>query len=161
MFSPRFQRGYTMLEIILALVIALLVLAVAVPSVMTALNNPPSQQSFEEFDAMVQEARRRSVTEERPYILVWGREKEVVLRPKSAANPDEARGIQRWSFAEKGALELHLPAALMPHGATPEAIWTFWPDGVCEPAEIRHAGDGWKWIAVYHPLTGRAEVRYE
>jgi len=157
----KFRSGFTLLEISLAIMIALVVMAVAIPSVTRALGESPAQQAFKNFDAMVQEARDRSGAEGRNYVIVWGREKAVLLRPEEPANRAEAEGLKRWEIDTEGELELHLPAALTAKGATPDAIWTFWPDGACEPAEVRYKGAGGKWSAVYSPFTTQAEVRYE
>ncbi len=157
----QFQSGFTLLEISLAIAIALIVMAVAIPSVTSALGGSPAQRAFTDFDAMVQEARDRSREQGRNYVIIWGREKVVLLRPEEPANRTEAEGLKRWKMAAEGELELRLPAALTARGTAPDAIWTFWADGVCEPAEVRYKGAGGKWLAVYSPFTAQAEVHYE
>ncbi|MCX6968418.1 MAG: type II secretion system protein [Verrucomicrobia bacterium] len=155
------KTGFTLLEVILALLIAALVITVAIPSLTGVLKGSPKHDSFADFDAMVQEAHDRSVEEGRNYVMVWGREKTVRLRPEEPANQSEAEGIQTRNIQKGETLELHLPAALTEKGATPDAIWTFWSSGVCEPAEIRAQGIKGGWRAVYNPFTIQAEVHYE
>ena len=150
--------GFTLLEVCLAVAIALIVLAAAIPNIASALRESDARRAFGAFDSMVREARERSRAEGRNYVMVWGRERAVLLRPEAPLNRTEAGGVRRWEMAREGALVLRLPAALV---AGPDAIWTFWADGVCEPAEVRYSGAGGGWLAVYNALTGEAEVRYD
>jgi len=157
-FSPK--TGFTLLEVVLAILIAALVITVAIPSLMGVFEGSKAQGSFTSFDAMVQEAHMRSMEEVRNYVLVWGRDKTVLLRPEEPGK-SEAEGWAMWKIKKGEALELHLPAALTQKGAVPDAIWTFWSNGVCEPAEVRFQGAKGAWSAVYNPFTVQAEVRYE
>ena len=156
------ESGFTLLEIILALLIATLVITVAIPSLNRAMEGSKDEDSFTSFDEMVQEARARSIQESRNYVLVWGAKKTICLRPEEAANPQEAEGLQTRVIEKEETLELHLPAALTEKGVTPDAIWTFWSNGICEPAEIRYKRDGGAaWSAVYNPFTVQAEVSHD
>ena len=163
MASPysSFKSGFTLLEVILALLIASLVITIAIPSLTGVLEGSKMQNTFSDFDAMVQEARSRSVEEARNYVIVWGRDKDVVLRPEDPANKNEAAGLQKRKIEKWETLELHLPAALTEKGMMPDAIWTFWSTGVCEPAEVRFKGTDGAWSAVYNPFTVQAEVNYD
>ena len=154
------KTGFTLLEVILAILIAALVITVAIPSLTGVFEGSKAQNSFTTLDNMVQEAHTRSMEQKRNYVLVWGRDKTVLLRPEEPGK-DEAEGLPMWKIQKGEALELHLPAALTEKGATPDAIWTFWSNGVCEPAEIRYKGAQGAWSAVYNPFTVQAEVRYE
>lgn len=156
---PSSILGFTLLEIVLALIIALALMGAAVPAVTGALGVPPARQAFERFDALVREARARSLAEGCNYVIVWGRDREVLVRPEASAHNAKVRGVARWE--DEGRLELRLPAALMERGTTPEAIWTFWPDGANEPAEIHYKGKSGEWTAIYSPFAVNAEVRYE
>ena len=51
--------------------IAALLITLAVPSIAGMLAERRLKQSFERFDAMVTEARRKSITEQRAYALAW------------------------------------------------------------------------------------------
>jgi len=154
------KTGFTLLEVVLAILIAALVITVAIPSLMGVFEGSKDQASFITFDAIVQEAHTRSMEEERNYVLVWGRDKTLLLRPE-VPGKEETEGSPMWKIQKGEALELHLPAALTEKGATPDAIWTFWSNGVCEPAEIRYKGAEGAWSAVYNPFTVQGEVRYE
>lgn len=148
------------MEVVLALLIAALMLTLAIPSLTGAFEGSKAQKSFADFDAMVQEAHSRSVEEARNYVIVWGRD-TAVLRPEESTDKGEAEGLQKRKIEKEESLELHLPAALLSKGATPDAIWTFWANGVCEPAEVHYKGPAGAWSAVYNPFTVQAEVTYE
>ena len=158
---PSLKSGFTLLEVILAILIAVLMLAVAIPSFSGVFEGSKAQNSFLNFDAIVQEARTRSMEEARNYVIVWGRDRSVLLRPETPATPEEAEGLQKWKIQKGETLELHLPAALTEKGITPDAIWTFWPTGICEPAEVRYKGGAGAWSAVYNPFTVQGEVSYD
>jgi len=160
-YLSRVKNGFTLLEVILALLIAALVISVAIPSLTGVMQGSKAQDSFSDFDAMAQEAHTRSLEEGRNYVIVWGREKTVRMRPEEPANPSEAKGMQTRKIQKNETLELHLPAALTEKGSTPDAIWTFWSNGVCEPAEVRYQGAAGAWSAVYNPFTVQAEVNYD
>ena len=164
---PRFHRAaFTLLEICLAVLIALLMLAVAVPALSGVLRGNALEASFDAFDQLARQARLRSLEERRPYRLAW-EEGAVVLRPDGAADADAAEGggedeaapplETRLAFAQGEAISVELPAALLKN---PEPVWTFWPSGVCEPAIITRTGTDGRWSATYHPLTGEATVTY-
>ena len=154
-----FRIGFTLLEVLLALLIAVTIMAVSIPSVTSALNGSRSQKAFMHFDAMVQEARTHSQKERRNYVIVWGRDHLVRMRPEMAAHSEESKGTLYEGTTKD--LKLYLPAALLPKGKEPDAIWTFWANGVCEPARVEYKGPEGAWSAIYDPFTARAEVRYE
>lgn len=159
--SVHTRSGFTLLEISLSILIAVVIMAVAIPSLSGVLGGSKAQSCFEAFDQMAQEARQRARAEERNYVIVWGRDRWVLMRPEQPANRAEAEGLRQWRIAKDETLELHLPAALTAKGATPDAIWTFWTNGVCEPAEVRYKGAAGQWAATYNPFTAQAEVTYE
>ncbi len=153
LISPVRTRGFTLLEICLAIFIAVLLVTLAVPSVSGLLAEQKLKRSFEAFDAMAQEAENRAVTERRAYVIAWEKE-GLNLIAKEPANKDELNGVKQLEFAEKESFDLTLPAALM---KDPAREWIFWPTGTCEPATIVYHGAAGQWNAVYDPLTVRAQ----
>ena len=154
------RSAFTLLEICLAIAIAFVVLAISVPSLRSALDEPPLQKSFAEFDALVRQARAQSAEERRNYLILFagprGREEAIILRPEETGG-----NLVRRELSPEERIHLHLDAALLPPGETPEAIWTFWSTGVNEPATVRYQGPAGRWTATYSPFNARAEVKYE
>ncbi|MEI6351613.1 MAG: prepilin-type N-terminal cleavage/methylation domain-containing protein [Verrucomicrobiota bacterium] len=154
---PHSIPGFTLLELCIAIAIVVLLLGVALPSLSGVLNQSKDTSRFASFDQMVQQAHTRSLTERRPYVLVWT-QKNVVLRPDEISEKGAPAAVQQWNIDKDESVVLDLPAALIKR---PEAVWTFWPSGVCEPASVFYKSKAAKWKATYNPFTAQAEVKHE
>ena len=147
-------RGFTLIEIALAIFILLLILVLAVPSFSGVMANRRLKQSLDEFNNLVRQAQMLSVTERRPYLIVWGKN-NVMVRPEAFAQDEEAKAKAEFRLSRGGTLKLSLPVAL---AQKYPAEWIFWPSGTCEPAIVRFQGPAGSWTANYSPLTGRPEI---
>ena len=147
-------RGFTLIEIALSIFILLLLLVLAVPSFSGVIANRRLKQSLDEFNDLVRQAQTRSVSERRPYLIVWGKN-NVVVRPETFAEDEEAKAKAEFRPTGGSTLKLSLPAALTEKYP---AEWIFWPSGACEPATVRFQGPAGSWTANYSPLTGRPEI---
>jgi len=157
----RFDTGFTLLEICIVLLLVMMLMAVAIPSVRGVLEGNQSRNSFNNFDELVQDAHTRAISEHRTYVLIWS-PKKVILRPDEPTNQAEAEGLRELEIAKDDVLNLFLPASLAQRqGKITAAIWTFWPVGVCEPATIQYKGKLGKWKATYNPFTVQAEANYD
>jgi prepilin-type N-terminal cleavage/methylation domain-containing protein len=143
-------RGFTLIEIALSIFILLLLLVLAVPSFSGVIANRRLKQSLDEFNNLVRQAQTLSVTERRPYLIVWGKN-GVVVRPEG----EEAKAKAEFRVTRGSRLRLSLPVALTEKYP---AEWIFWPSGTCEPATVRYQGPAGSWTANYSPLTGRPEI---
>jgi prepilin-type N-terminal cleavage/methylation domain-containing protein len=147
-------RGFTLIEIALAIFILLLILVLAVPSFSGVIANRRLKQSLDEFNNLVREAQTLSVTERRPYLIVWGKH-NVMVRPEAFAKDEEAKAKAEFRLSRASTLKLSLPVAL---AEKYPAEWIFWPSGTCEPAIVRFQGPAGSWTANYSPLSGRPEI---
>ena len=147
-------RGFTLIEMALAIFILLLLLMLAVPSFTGVIANRRLKQSLNEFNDLVRQAQTRSVTERRPYLIVWSKN-NVVVRPEAFAEDEEAKAKAEFRLSRGSTLRLSLPVALMEKYP---AEWIFWPSGACEPATVRFQGAAGSWTANYSPLSGRPEI---
>ena len=147
-------RAFTLIEIALSIFILMLLLLLAVPSLSGVIANRRLKQSLDGFNQLVHQAQERSVTERRPYLLVWSKN-SVLLRPEVFAQAEEAKPTAVYGVAKGSWLKLSLPAALA--GKHP-AEWIFWPSGNCEPAIVQFKGPAGTWTADYSPLTGQPEL---
>jgi Tfp pilus assembly protein FimT len=148
----RRSSAFTLIEIAISVAILPMMLLLAVPSLNGVLADRRLRRSLDEFNKFVQQAQEHSMTEHRPYVLAWGRDR-VDLRPE-APEKDEAP-IAVYELARGEAIQLNLPAALL---RDIPAEWIFWPSGNCEPATIAYKGANGAWTAKYSPLTARGEV---
>lgn len=145
------RDGFTLLEICIAVFIALLMLLMAVPSIQGLFSEREIKRTFDNFSALVIDAQTRAISEQRAYLIEWDDE-GLLLRPVQPSNRDEAKGITRIDFGKHEAYDIDLPAALMKE---PPKSWVFWPTGTCEAAKISYNGAAGSWTAEYNPLTVR------
>jgi type II secretory pathway pseudopilin PulG len=148
----RQQRAFTLLELCIAVFIAVMIVLIAVPSVSGVLADQRAKKLFNQFDALARSASDHAITERRAYVLQWD-ESGVFMRPLAPEDRGEAQGGGRVEFGDKLAPELQLPGSLEKH---PPRLWTFWPTGTCEPAVVICRIDGAPWTASYDPLTEQA-----
>jgi len=146
------RTGFTLLEVCLAVFIAMLILTLAVPSIQGVIHDAKMRREFDDIDALARDAQARSVTERRAFVVAWEKE-GIALRPQEPRNKDEAGGIAHVLFHDGETVQLQLPAALLKN---PAPVWTFWSTGACEPAILAGEGGEGRWTAVYNPLTARA-----
>ena len=146
--------AFTLIEIIIAVSILTVVLLMAVPSLEGVIADRKLRASLDQFNNLVRQAQERSVSEHRPYLIVWG-DKDVVVQPEAFMKDEEKTPVAAISLEKGSALTLKLPAALR---SKPAGEWIFWPTGTCEPAVVEFTGREGTWTANYSPLTGHAEL---
>lgn len=149
----RLRAAFTLLEICLAVFIAMLLVTLAVPSVSGLLAEKKMKRSFDAFDALAHEAQSRSLSERRAYVVAWDN-RGMAVRPQQSKPGEPAPDSPRVDFADRETFDLDLPAALV---KSPARQWIFWPSGTCEPATVVYHGAGGAWNATYDPLTVRAD----
>ena len=143
-----------MLELAIAIFIMALIMMLAVPSLNGVLADRRLRESLDAFNKIVREAQQRSVTERRPYLLLW-REGKVGLRPEGLREGEDPAPVAMWTLGRNESLKFTFPAAMIDD---PPPEWVFWPSGNCEPAVVSYQGKDGGWTANYSALTGRAEV---
>ena len=132
----------------------MLLLMLAVPSLSGVMASRRLKQSLDGFNNLVRQAQARSVTERRPYLIVW-RKEGVLLRPEVFEEDEEVKPAAVLRLSKGSVLRLSLPAAL---AEKHPAEWIFWPSGNCEPATVQFKGPAGVWAASYSPLTAQPEV---
>jgi type II secretory pathway pseudopilin PulG len=147
-------RAFTLIEIALSIFILLLLLLLAVPSLSGVIANRRLKQSLDSFNQLVRQAQERSVTERRPYLIVWGKN-SILLRPEVFAEDEELKPTAVFRLGKGSWLKLSLPAALTAKHPTE---WIFWPSGNCEPAVVQFKGPPGAWTANYSPLTTQPQL---
>ncbi len=150
----RSNRGFTLIEISISVFILILLLLLAVPSLNGVLADRRLRRSLDTFNRLVQQAQQLSLTERRPYLLVWERD-AIILRPETYGEKEDKEPTKVLSLGKGAAFTLKLPAAL---SKKPAPEWIFWPSGNCEPAVIGYHGPDGSWKARYSPLTARSEL---
>ena len=146
--------AFTLLEVCLAVAIAVLLLTLALPSVSNLLAEQQGKRSFDAFNGLVHQAQQLSITERRTYLIAWVKE-GLLLRPEKPANDGEAKGVAHIELAKGESYDIDLTAALV---KDPPMEWAFWPTGTCEPATLTYQNGSTSWTARYDPLTARATI---
>jgi len=153
-FQPRRHGGFTLVELAIAVVILVLLMMLAVPSMNGVLADRRLRRSLDGFNAIVRQAQERSTEERRAYLITWY-DGKVSLRPEGFRKGESAEPLASLKLNGKESLKISFPAALTDE-TPPE--WIFWPSGNCEPAVVSYRGQDGGWTATYSALTARAEV---
>src|SRR5437773_5210065 len=84
------QNEFTLVEVIISVIILLLLLTFAVPSLNGVLADKRLHRSLDRFNELVRQAHERSLAEHRAYLIVWN-DVEVSLQPAAflKAEPHE------------------------------------------------------------------------
>jgi prepilin-type N-terminal cleavage/methylation domain-containing protein len=157
----RYRRaGFTLIELMLAVAIAIIILMIAIPSMSGMSSERRLRETFERFDALTRKAQLRAVAEQRSWVLVW--QPGVVMLQPDEPTPEErmdggASSTETLTFGENESITLERLAALLPPQQTP-ADWIFWRSGTCEPAIVTYQGPEGSWRAQYNPLTGHGDI---
>jgi type II secretory pathway pseudopilin PulG len=156
----RARAGFTLVELMLAVAIAIVILLMAMPSLSGIAQEKRLRESFERFDALARKGQLKAVSEQRAWVLVWQPE-GILLQPHEPTPEERLAGEQPspdlLPVTENEVWTLERPASLMPVAQTPKE-WIFWRSGTCEPIFVTYDGpDGW-WRAQYQPLTGRGDI---
>ena len=150
----RYQRGFTILEMMIVVFILALLFALAIPSLNGVLADKRLHRSLDRFNDLVREAHERSLAEHRAYLIVWN-DTFITLQPAAFLKTEEHQAIDTIPIKRHDRWSLELPAALVKK-VPPE--WIFWESGVCEPARVRFASSDGTWTAEYSALSGLGEL---
>jgi prepilin-type N-terminal cleavage/methylation domain-containing protein len=148
------RRGFTLLELAIAVVLIVLLMMLAVPSMSGVMADRRLRRSLDGFNAIVREAQQRSLAERRPYLVAWG-DGRIEVRPEGLMKGEDPAPAVSLKIAKNESVRISFPAALV-DDAPPD--WIFWPSGNCEPAVVIYSGRDGKWTAKYSALTARSET---
>jgi type II secretory pathway pseudopilin PulG len=152
--QPNRRWGFTLIELAIAVVILILLMMLAVPSMSGVMADRRLRRSLDEFNAVVREAQERSVTEHRAYLVVW-QDGKLGMRAEGLLKGESPEPTLKWKLDRSESLKIEFPAALI---EKPPAEWIFWASGNCEPAVVTYRGKDGTWKANYSALTGRPEM---
>lgn len=151
---PRRRAAFTLFEVLLAIAIGLIMVAIFVPSIKGVFEEQALTKTFEEFDNFVRDAQRKSIAERRTYVLVF-EEDAIVLEPEEPTEDESAESMMRLPYAEGAEITLARPAALEKEAPME---WYFWRSGTCEPAVVSYQSELGHWLVKYDALTARSTL---
>lgn len=150
----RRQDGFTLIELSIAVVVMVVILAMAVPSVNGVLADRRLRRSLDDVNRLVLQAQERSSAERRSYLIVWS-DKQFALRPEAFIQGEDRKPVASLKWQKGDSFTLSFPAAI---DEEPPSEWIFWPSGNCEPAVVTYRGASGAWTAKYSALTARPEL---
>ena len=154
------RRAFTLIEMMLAIAIAIAVTVLAIPNMRGMSRERRLHETFEKFDAFARKAQLNAVQEQRSWSLSWQKDR-VLLQPDEPTPEEREKGgdalQEELPVAEDESYTLERHAALLPPKDTPP-VWTFWRSGTCEPVIVGYSGPDGTWSAQYDPLTGHGEI---
>ena len=149
----RSRAAFTLLEIMMAITIAIVIIAIAVPFLGDMFGQKSLEESFAQFDAFARKAHDRAVAEARPYVLIWHKD-GITLEPETPSADDLDADMETFAFGEAKVM-IERPVALVDK---PIAEWSFWKSGACEPVRIHYESNDGTWLAEYDSLTARGHL---
>ena len=156
----RTRAAFTLIELMLAIAMAVIVMAMAIPSVRGMSAEQRLHATFDKLDDLAHKAQLNAVSQQRSWVLVW-QEGKILLQPDDPSAAEKEAGgegaSENMEFGKEESYTLERPFSLLPPKDTP-GEWTFWRSGVCEPVRVLYAGPDGSWTAVYNPLTGHGEI---
>lgn len=182
--------GFTLLELCLVVVIGVMILALAVPSLQGILQQRDLQDKTEEFEKLVREAAALSVKTRLEVRLRWeeGGIRAVVDPAGMSADPANAPGgaggvgaslgagfpgaggipsqeggdafASEGPFLALGKDEYFTLVRSAAWDKQPLSEWSFWPSGVREPVEVHFEGPAGRWGLRFPALVPDAEALY-
>lgn len=187
--AARRGAGFTLLELCLVVVIGMMMLALAVPSLQGLFQGRDLQDKIDEFEKLVREAAALSVKTRLEVRLRWEEEGiRAVVDPSGVVPDPAAAGLlpgQPGEGAGVGVGAAPLAAGVEGEPPPPEGPflpfskdevfslvrlaawdkqplweWSFWPSGVREPVEIHFEGPAGRWGMRFSALVPDAEVLY-
>lgn len=150
----RTDDGFTLVELAIAILILVVILMLAVPSLNGVMADRRLRKSLDNFNEIVRQAQERSIAERRPYLIIW-REGKIGLRAEGLKQGEDRAPVALLKLTKDESLKFSFPAALL---EDPPAEWIFWPSGNCEPARVTYRGRNGGWTASYSALTARPEI---
>jgi len=150
----RRNAGFTLIEMAIAIMILLLVMMLAVPSLNGVLADRRLRRSLDAFNGLVRQAQERSIAERRSYLIIW-RDNKIGLRPEGVQRGEDPAPLATIKVEKSESFKVAFPAAME---NAPPGEWIFWPSGNCEPAVVTYRGANGGWTAKYSALTARAET---
>jgi hypothetical protein len=149
----RSRVAFTILELLLAIALAVIIMALAIPTLGSIFGGRELEENYEKFDAFVRQAQTKAVKERRTIMIVW-QEEGLTIEPQVASADDAGADVPQFAFGDAKLL-LNRPFALE---KKPLAEWPFWRSGTCEPVRVSYEGKEGRWIAEFDPLTARGTI---
>lgn len=146
MWGGKRRTGWTLLEVLLALAIAGLMAAAALPYLLDAF--PRGADPAEDLRAAARRTRFEA--------LQLGQARRIRIGTNGFSSPEGADIV---TLPAGWSLEIRRAGEARFRKPRKGEAWEFNSEGLCEPLEIRLRGDGSETVAAFDPLTALEPVR--
>lgn len=151
MTRPR--AAFTMLELLLAIALAVIILSLAIPTLGSAFANNALEDQYRKFEDFARKAQVKAMKEQRTIVLIWDK-KGISMQPDVPNSEDSEDSCPRFEFGD-AKLVVERPFALE---KKPNGEWPFWRSGACEAVRIAYEGNEGYWVAEFDPMTARGTL---
>jgi type II secretory pathway pseudopilin PulG len=155
--TTRLNLGFTLLEISLAVVIGLMMLSLALPSMRGLFAEQRLRERMEEFERFVGKAADLARTSKKEVRLRW-ESGGIRIVPEQELTGDNLPVSEGWDFFVLDKEETLLLTRTAARDQNPPAEWSFWPESVREPVELAYVGPGGAWELRFGALLAEPEV---
>jgi len=151
-----YARGFTLLEMLVALIIAALLVSLVPGALSAAIPGQRLKAAVGDFASALESARRRAIYQGRPIdVLVDAATASYVIGESTTVLPDGARLRPRRAFVSPGA-EGHLPLT-----GTEAVVLRFYPDSSTTGGVVSVSQGNREFVVTVNWLTGDVDVNEE
>ncbi len=164
--------GFTIIELMVAVMVGLMMLGLAVPSVRGVLEEQRLREKMASFEDVVRRAAAQAVSAKREVRLIWFEDGVRALTDWSAPKAGEELGLPQGEaqaedagggesvFYAVGKGEWLSLVRVAAREERPLSEWSFWPSGIREPVEVYYEGPLGKWALRFSALVPDPETVY-
>jgi type II secretory pathway pseudopilin PulG len=142
-----FRSAFTLLEVCIAMTIALLIIGTATLGISGLYEEQRLRRMASVIESTVRESLQQAVTQHRNIFIELG---------EGTISATAARGAEPRVFEFEGTLEIRRYGEKNFRAPKRGEVWQFAADGVCEPVDLRITRKGGTVEMSFDPLTGCA-----
>lgn len=155
----RNRTAFTMMELLMAIALAVIIMALAIPVLGSIFEEDELQRTFKKFEEFVMKAQMKAVKEGRTYLIVWHdadaqHQGGLTLEPQVLTAEEVEMEPESFGFGD-AEMVIERPYSLE---KKPLAEWPFWKSGTCEPVRVSYQSKAGSWLAEFDPLTTRGTI---
>ncbi len=165
------RAGFTIIELMVAVMVGLMMLGLAVPSMRGVLEEQRLREKLASFEEVVRRSAALASKSKKEVRLIWFKDGlraltgwDQLQQPGPVGNEvprwEQGSGGEESVFFAVGEDEALSLSRLAARSANPLSEWSFWPSGTREPVEIYYEGPLGKWGLRFSALVPDPEIVY-
>lgn len=174
--AVHFPGGFTIIELMVAVMVGLMMLGLAVPSVRGVLEEQRLREKMASFEDVVRRAAGQAVGAKREVRLIWFEDGIRAVTDWAAPRAGEEAGLTQGAgqvartdedtvggeavFYAVGKGEWLSLVRVAAREERPLSEWSFWPSGIREPVEVYYEGPLGKWGLRFSALVPDPDTIY-